>query len=291
MAVERMKEHHGVEINVSAARTITEKHAGRAEAFIVEVKENKTPCKQMIMELDGEMVPLVEYEEAKDRRKKKKNLWAELRIGVAQRFGTVSWTYAASFKTPDDLGNKMQKIMGKIGLTEKTEVHGLGDGATWIVEQGEKVAGSKYKHLIDLFHLCEYFAGAVTAWTIDAGKETKRLKGLFENGHGVKALKELKRRQKKALNHEGLQKCIKYIENRPGQFEYKKAKEKGLPIGSGKVESSHRSLIQKRLKKPGTWWLRENAEKMADLRTLRANGGWEFLWQQDFALKLNTKAA
>ena len=257
MAVERMKEHHGVEINVSAARNITEKHARRAETFIAEVKENKTPCKQMIMELDGEMVPLVEYEECKDRRKKKKNLWAELRIGVAQRFGTVSWTYAAS----------------------------------WIVEQGEKVAGSKYKHLIDLFHLCEYFAGAVTAWTIDAGKETKRLKGLFENGHGAKALKELKRRQKKALNHEGLQKCIKYIENRPGQFEYKKAKEKGLPIGSGKVESSHRSLIQKRLKKPGTWWLRENAEKMADLRTLRANGGWKFLWQQDFVLKLNATAA
>jgi hypothetical protein len=40
--------------------------------------------------------------------------------------------------------------------------------------------------------------------------------------------------------------------------------------------------MQKRLKKPGTWWLKENAAKMADLRTLRANGGWNLLWQQNY---------
>jgi len=55
-----------------------------------------------------------------------------------------------------------------------------------------------------------------------------------------------------------------------------------LPVGSGKVESSHRSLIQRRLKKPGAWWLRENAEKMADLRTVRANGCWDLLWRDNF---------
>ena len=82
-------------------------------------------------------------------------------------------------------------------------------------------------------------------------------------------------------SHEGLQACIQYIENCPGQFEYAVAKEKGLPLGSGKVESSHRHVIQKRLKKSGTWWLRENAAKMADLRTVRANGCWEQLWQQN----------
>jgi len=73
----------------------------------------------------------------------------------------------------------------------------------------------------------------------------------------------------------------KYIENRPGQFHYHEAIKRDLPIGSGKIESTHRSLMQKRLKKPGTWWLRENAEKIADLRTLRENGGWELLWQQN----------
>ena len=36
-------------------------------------------------------------------------------------------------------------------------------------------------------------------------------------------------------DHEGLRKCIQYIENRPGQFEYEKALKHDLPIGSGKI--------------------------------------------------------
>ena len=185
----------------------------------------------------------------------------------------------------------MKKVMEKMGLKEKTEVHGVGDGALWITEQGEKVAGSKYKHLIDLFHLCDYIGGAVTAWSTEVEKEVKRLKAMFEEGEVNKALLELRDRKKQNVEHEGLRICVQYIENRPGQFEYKKAKEKGLPIGSGKVESSHRSLIQKRLKKPGAWWLRENAEKMADLRTVRANGSWELLWQQDLQKTTYKQAA
>ena len=77
--------------------------------------------------------------------------------------------------------------------------------------------------------------------------------------------------------------CIQYIENRPGQFKYRLAIDKGLDIGSGAIESGHRHVIQKRLKKSGAWWLRENAASMADLRTVRVNGNWEKLWQQNSA--------
>jgi hypothetical protein len=291
MAGERMKEHHGVEVNVSAVRKIAERHASRASALLAEFPPARKSSRQMTMEMDGEMVPLVEYESSKDRRKTKKNLWAELRIGVVQNHEEVTWKYATSFKTPDHLGDRMLAIMKKMGLDEKTKVHGVGDGALWIPEQGERVAGAQYTHLIDLFHLCEYLGEAVTGWTEDVKQEVKRLKTVFENGGWVKAQKELKRRQKKSPGHKGLEDCIRYIENRPGQFEYKAAMEKGLPVGSGKVESSHRSLIQKRLKKPGTWWLRENAEKMADLRTVRANGCWELLWQEEYRTKPNLQAA
>lgn len=82
------------------------------------------------------------------------------------------------------------------------------------------------------------------------------------------------------LHHQGLEACIRYITNRQDQFNYVAAISQGLPISSGKVESSHKSLIQRRLKIPGAWWLRENADAMANLRTLRANGGWELLWNK-----------
>jgi len=51
-----------------------------------------------------------------------------------------------------------------------------------------------------------------------------------------------------------------------------------LPIGSGKIESGHRSIIQKRLKIPGGWWLKKNAQSMVSLRVVRANGAFEQYW-------------
>lgn len=61
-------------------------------------------------------------------------------------------------------------------------------------------------------------------------------------------------------------------------MDYQKALLKGLPIGSGEIESSHRHVIQKRLKIAGAWWKQENANAMIHLRTTRLNGFWEAYW-------------
>ena len=41
------------------------------------------------------------------------------------------------------------------------------------------------------------------------------------------------------------------FEHRKHDLDYKTALEKGLPIGSGEIESAHRYVIQERLKLPG----------------------------------------
>lgn len=60
--------------------------------------------------------------------------------------------------------------------------------------------------------------------------------------------------------------CYRYINNRPNQLDYKTAIEKGLPIGSGEIESAHRYVLQKRLKLSGAWWLLQYAKNMINLR-------------------------
>ena len=127
------------------------------------------------------------------------------------------------------------------------------------MEQGEKIAGPNFNYLIDLFHLCEYFSDAFEGLRLEPKNEMISLKLDMEKGKVQEVLDKLKKEQEIAPDHEGLAACIRYISNRPGQFDYAEAKAKGLPIGSGKVESTHRSLIQRRLKIPGAWWLRENA--------------------------------
>ena len=72
--------------------------------------------------------------------------------------------------------------------------------------------------------------------------------------------------------------CHRYLSNRTNQLDYKGAIEKGLPIGSGEIESAHRYVIQKRLKLPGAWWIAANVESMLALRVVRANDDWGKYW-------------
>ncbi len=74
--------------------------------------------------------------------------------------------------------------------------------------------------------------------------------------------------------------CHRYLTNRLGYLDYAGAIKNGLPIGSGEVESGHRSVIQARLKLSGAWWKEETAENMLALRTLRANDEWESYWSE-----------
>ncbi len=72
----------------------------------------------------------------------------------------------------------------------------------------------------------------------------------------------------------------RYIENHRQYLDYRGALEKGLPIGSGEVESGHRVVVQKRLKISGAWWNPKQAEKMLALQECRANGEWEAYWKK-----------
>ena len=51
-----------------------------------------------------------------------------------------------------------------------------------------------------------------------------------------------------------------------------------MPIGSGLIESSHRHVLQARLKKAGAAWLADHADQIAHLRGLRANRQWASFW-------------
>ena len=80
--------------------------------------------------------------------------------------------------------------------------------------------------------------------------------------------------------HEAIEKCHRYLANRIEYLNYASALAADLPIGSGEVESGHRSVLQKRLKKPGAWWTMANAETMAHLKTLQANSYWSDFWEE-----------
>ena len=145
----------------------------------------------------------------------------------------------------------------------------------------EKIFGCQMTYTIDFFHLCEYLSNAVEGIIKDKKAWMKEKKDLLKKGKIKEVLLELKNLQKKNKEHKGLKDCIRYIENRKSQFAYDKAIENDLPIGSGKIESAHRNIIQERIKIPGAWWKISSAENIVNLIILRENKDWEKFWEKD----------
>ena len=60
-----------------------------------------------------------------------------------------------------------------------------------------------------------------------------------------------------------------------GRLKYDDFRQRGLPLGSGAIESSIRRVINLRLKENGTFWLEAHAEEMLQLRALVISGRWD----------------
>jgi hypothetical protein len=282
-ASKKLKEHYCIELCTETIRKITQQHAKRAKEFN---KNNNVIfadfAKQLVVESDGSMVPLVEILEGEgDCRKRRRLFWKEFRLAAIQKFGKADWLYAISNGSIEDLEEGLKNISVKVGFNHKTKVHSIGDGALWVQELMDTIFGCQSKYLIDFFHLCEYLASASEVLGNDKKEWMKKTKDLIKKGGIDVIVIDLKNHLEKNPGHEGLINCIRYINNRKGQFAYDEAIAKKLPIGSGKIESSHRNIIQQRMKKPGAWWKKESAEDMINLRILRAHGDWEVFWEEE----------
>lgn len=281
-ASKKLKEHYNVELCGETIRQITEGHAKRAQEFNRGRPENPEIATQLIVESDGSMVPIVETREGTgDSRKRKELSWKEYRLTALQKTGKLDWLYTVAYGSVDAVGDGLSMLAKRAGFGDITQVHGLGDGAIWVREQMERVFGCQMEFTIDFFHLCDYLSTAADIFGEEKTGWMGRTKTALKKGQIKTVLEELKEVGEQYPNHKGLIACIRYIENRETQFAYDKAIEKGLPIGSGKIESTHRNIIQQRMKKPGAWWKSELAEAMINLRILRANGDWDEFWQEE----------
>jgi hypothetical protein len=159
---------------------------------------------------------------------------------------------------------------------------GVGDGAPWIADQTKAKFGTQASYLVGFFHVCEYLAAASKTCAPDNPQVwTENQKNLLKNNDHTIVIENLTVH----LETEDIQSekapvraCHRYLSNRADQLDYKGAIEKGLPIGSGEIESAHRYVIQQRLKLAGAWWKAANVQPMLALRIVSANGDWEKYW-------------
>lgn len=285
-AVAKVKEHYLIDLPASAARTYTQKHAARIKQSQPETE--RLPAggvAQVIAETDGCLIPIVKIaaKGPKDRRKRRLLDWQEARLSLAYRAGSLQKHYQATLREVEVAGRQLLACAQRAGAGQKSRIHCVGDGASWIVRQVEERFGGRADYLIDFYHVSEYLAKAGEAITSAAPAWRRRQQERLKSNRVGKVLDELTPHLEEKEEEERqapVRACWRYLSNRLANLDYKGAIAAGLPIGSGEVESGNRSVIQARLKRSGAWWKEENAEAMLALRTLRASGQWESYWKE-----------
>lgn len=290
-AVKSVREHYGIEIPASAIRQQTELH-GAAMATAAEPLWTEfgpaAGVPLLLSETDGSMVPIVttgvdaDGKRVGDRRKGRSLSWQEARLCLAREPGQVTARYGACLGDAEQAGAVWLDCVLRAGAGRQTHVHCVGDGALWIAAQTEKRFGEQASYLCDFYHVSEYLAAAAVPL---AGSQSKQwlgwAQGLLKDNRLREVLDELASKLEVpavGAAEAPVRACFRYLSNRRDQLNYRSALASGLPIGSGEVESGHRSVIQERLKISGAWWGADNAAKMLALRVTRANGEWQSYW-------------
>lgn len=278
-AAARVQEHYGIEVAVERVRQQTLAHGARISALTGTPPARAVAT--LVTQMDGSMIPIVvPPTTGADRRRGKQLLWREVRLCLARPQHSATPCYGATLGSLAVAGALWRDTARAAGLGPGTHVHGVGDGAGWIVNQFEEQFGEQGTFLVDFAHVSDYLAAAARVLRPQAPDGWRqRQQGRLRHNDVAAVLRALAP-HREAVDAEAapVRDAHRYVSERRAYLDYAGALAAGLCIGSGEIESGHRHVIQQRLKLAGTWWKESNAEKMLGLRVARANHLWNRYW-------------
>lgn len=256
---------------------------GKAIACLSEEALNRL-TQQIITQMDGSMIPVMESGCGTDRRKGKQLYWREARLCLARAADREQACYGATLGSSEVAGWLWQQVAQMAGMTAQSKVHGVGDGAPWIVEKFTDYFGHQGAYLIDFWHVSQYL-GAAAEKIAPPGKAVAwrhRQQGRLLENKVSQVLRSLRDHcEPEGSDEAPVRAAWIYLTERDKHLDYAGSRKQGLPIGSGEVEGGHRHVIQERLKLSGCWWKETNASSMLNLRTARANNLWAKYWSKN----------
>jgi hypothetical protein len=301
---EKLFEHHGIRVPVSSAQAITQHHA----QIILDLAPFKPEAPDspgaewLVSQIDGSTIPTVTFcipsaqeatpeactEEQRDtsatidRRKYRQVGKTEARLSLSRSADAERPVFGVSLSTVEDAGQELFFTALRAGFGPQTQVHGVGDGAPWIVNQVERVFGKQATYLLDFYHVSEYLADASRVCSPNNPSQwlEQQQDRLKENQSDavLAAMQPWIEPDSWPDASAPVRSAYRYLRNRPEQLDYQGALAADLPIGSGEIESAHRYVIQQRLELAGCWWTVEKAWAMIALRIARLNQDWQPYW-------------
>jgi Uncharacterised protein family (UPF0236) len=271
---EVLKEMLQIEVSDTQIYRVTDFY-GKAVTAMVNEEPVLSPVKTdevMYIEADGSMI--LTREEG----------WSEVKVGrifkssdCLHAEGKQGWIshsqYTAHLGSHKEFTRTMDNLIDKYGNLGNRLVF-VSDGATWIKNWIED-AFPKAISILDYYHACEHLHNFSSSIFSDKAKEkiwTDKQKESLLQGEVKTVITNIKRIGK---NSAAANQLISYYSNNKNRMNYQEYKKIGCGIiGSGAIESAHKTLVQKRMKQSGQRWSWSGAQHMLNLRVVRKNNDW-----------------
>ena len=272
---EVIKQFLQVETNAAQVYRVTDTY-GKELGKTVNDEKTLAPIKQqdmLIVEADGSMILTREEH------------WKEVKVG---RMFNSSDCISAGEKPVfikqsqyvADLGDhrtfieQMDKLIDSYGRLGNRLVF-ISDGAPWIRNWVADTFPQAVS-ILDYYHAVQYlypFAEAHFKDRKPMDKWIDKQKNLLLKSKVGTVMDNIRQL---APNLPQGKKVLEYYQANQNRMDYKKYLQMASGIiGSGAIESAHRTVVQKRLKLSGQRWSKRGAQNMLNLRVTKMNGQWE----------------
>lgn len=288
-AVKQLERTLGVVVHASTARRQTLVVGQRMlegqdqQAQPLSACPEEPAAERMAMSSDGSMVPLVG------------GVWAEVKmvaLGEVQRrrrkdeeeVVTTKLTYFARLANAATFADQASAEVRRRGIERAKEVCAIQDGAEWI--QGFV---QSHRHdalrILDFAHAAGYICEIADKVRERGGHlPAKWVDGILHRLKHAGPTRVLLHLTRLIRHSPQIQEQVTYLQKRRELMDYPTYRQQGWPIGSGSVESSHKLVVQARLKGPGMHWKPEHINPMLALRLALLNERWEEAWQEQHRL-------
>jgi hypothetical protein len=289
-AVKHVERTLGVVVHASTARRQTLAVGQRVLEVQNQQAQPRSACpeeqasERLAMSSDGSMVPLVG------------GVWAEVKvvaIGAVERrkhkneeqIVTTDLTYFARLADATTFADQASAELRRRGIERAKQVCAIQDGAEWI-------QGFVHSHRHDALRILDFAHAASYVYEM-ANKMREgggHLPPTWEDGvlHRLKhegPTRVLLHVTRLARHYPQIQEQVTYLQKRRALMDYPTYRASGWPIGSGSVESSHKLVVQARLKGPGMHWNPAHINPMLALRLALLNERWAEAWQEQHRLR------
>jgi hypothetical protein len=187
---------------------------------------------------------------------------------------------------PDALIELVAFHLHRMGAARAMVVTFVADGAPWIWKRLDWVVAQvgldpcRVVEVLDWCHAVHHVSVALAALPLAEGQRQelyKQLRGLLKEGKSRLVLRELKALAENEFDDSPAWREIRYLTKHfnAGRLRYNCFRCRGVPMGSGAIESTIRRVINLRLKGNGIYWTEDNAEAVFQLRAAVLSGRWE----------------